>query len=69
MVMLATARMVSPEDGVSVILDDALVYSDRVRCGRVLKEVSSGSQANQVVVFTSAPERYDAVEAVHVDFR
>ncbi|MDN6555873.1 MAG: AAA family ATPase [Acidipropionibacterium acidipropionici] len=68
-VRLATARLVSPEDGVPVILDDALVYSDRVRCGRVLKEVSSGSQANQVVVFTSAPERYDAVEAVHVDFR
>lgn len=68
-VRLATARLVSPEDGVPVILDDALVYSDRVRCGRVLREVSSGSQANQVVVFTSAPERYDAVEAVHVDFR
>ncbi|AFV91040.1 Putative ATPase [Acidipropionibacterium acidipropionici ATCC 4875] len=68
-VRLATARLVSPEDGVPVILDDALVYSDRVRCERVLKEVSSGSQANQVVVFTSAPERYDAVEAVHVDFR
>jgi hypothetical protein len=68
-VRLATARLVSPEDGVPVILDDALVYSDRVRCGRVLKEVSSGSQANQVVVLTSAPERYDAVDAVHVDFR
>ncbi|AXE37448.1 AAA family ATPase [Acidipropionibacterium virtanenii] len=68
-VRLATARLVSPEDGVPVILDDALVYSDRVRCGRMLKEVSSGSQANQVVVFTSAPERYDAVDAVHVDFR
>lgn len=67
-VRLATARLVSADDGVPVILDDALVYSDRVRTRRMLQQVSTGSRAGQVVVFTCAPERYDTVEAVHVEF-
>lgn len=67
-VRLATARLVSADDGVPVILDDALVYSDRVRTRRMLQQVAGGSQTSQVVVFTSAPERYDTVEAVHVEF-
>lgn len=67
-VRLATARLVSADDGVPVILDDALVYSDRVRTRRMLQEVAGGSHTSQVVVFTSAPERYDTVEAVRVEF-
>lgn len=68
-VRLATAQLVDPADGVPVILDDALVYSDRVRTARVLKEVATGSRSNQVIVLTSAPERYDGLDAVHVPFR
>ncbi|GAE70346.1 DNA double-strand break repair Rad50 ATPase [Cutibacterium acnes JCM 18909] len=32
-VRLAAARLIDPDDGVPVILDDALVYSDPVRSG------------------------------------
>ncbi|MCI1748310.1 MAG: hypothetical protein LKI24_09560 [Acidipropionibacterium sp.] len=68
-VRLATAQLVDPADGVPVILDDALVYSDRVRTARLLKEVATGSRTHQVVVLTSAPERYDGLDAVHIPFQ
>lgn len=68
-VRLATAQLVDPTDGVPVILDDALVYSDRVRTARLLQEVATGSRTHQVIVLTSAPERYDGLDAVHIPFQ
>nr|ACU98934.1 putative ATPase [Acidipropionibacterium jensenii] len=68
-VRLATAQLVDPKDGVPVILDDALVYSDRVRTSRVLKEVATGSRNHQVIVLTSAPERYDGLDATRIPFQ
>ena len=44
-----------------MILDDALVYSDPVRVRHILTEVAQGARTSQIVVFTSAPERYDSV--------
>ena len=68
-VRLAAARLIDPDDGVPVILDDALVYSDPVRVRHVLAEVAQGAQTSQIVVLTSAPERYDSVPgAQRVDF-
>jgi len=68
-VRLAAARLIDPDDGVPVILDDALVYSDPVRVRHVLAEVAQGAQTSQIVVFTSAPKRYDSVPgAQRVDF-
>ena len=68
-VRLAAARLIDPDDGVPVILDDALVYSDPVRVRHVLAEVAQSAQTSQIVVFTSAPERYDSVPgAQRVDF-
>ncbi|EGR97330.1 AAA family ATPase [Cutibacterium namnetense] len=68
-VRLAAARLVDPDDGVPVILDDALVYSDPVRVRHILGEVAQGAQTSQIVVLTSAPERYDSVPgAQHVNF-
>ena len=68
-VRLAAARLIDPDDGVPVILDDALVYSDPVRVRHVLAEIAQNAQTSQIVVFTSAPERYDSVPgAQRVDF-
>lgn len=68
-VRLAAARLIDPDDGVPVILDDALVYSDPVRVRHILGEVAQGAQTSQIVVFTSAPERYDSIPgAQRVDF-
>ncbi|MES7623261.1 AAA family ATPase [Cutibacterium acnes] len=68
-VRLAAARLIDPDDGVPVILDDALVYSDPVRVRHVLAEIAQSAQTSQIVVFTSAPERYDSVPgAQRVDF-
>ncbi|MDU5968666.1 MAG: AAA family ATPase [Cutibacterium avidum] len=60
-VRLAAARLIDPDDGVPVILDDALVYSDPVRVRHILTEVAHGARTSQIVVLTSAPERYDSV--------
>ena len=60
-VRLAAARLIDPDDGVPVILDDALVYSDPVRVRHILTEVAQGARTSQIVVLTSAPERYDSV--------
>lgn len=69
-VRLAAARLVDPEDGVPVVLDDALVHSDRVRTRRLLEQVAAGAGATQVVVLTCAPERYDRITAAtRIEFR
>ncbi|MGK2310201.1 AAA family ATPase [Cutibacterium sp. V970] len=64
-VRLAAARLIDPDDGVPVILDDALVYSDPVRVRHILTEVAQGARTSQIVVLTSAPERYDSVPGAH----
>ncbi|MDO4412488.1 AAA family ATPase [Cutibacterium sp.] len=63
-VRLAAARLVDPDDGVPVILDDALVYSDPVKVRHILTELGQSAQTNQIVILTSAPERYDSVPGV-----
>lgn len=69
LVRLAAADLVDPADGVPVILDDALVYSDRVRVRRLLEALARGARTSQIIVLTCAEERYDALEgATRVQF-
>lgn len=68
-VRLAAAQLVDPDDGVPVVLDDALVHSDRIRTRRVLEQLATGAGNTQIVVLTCAPERYDRIaSATRVEF-
>lgn len=60
---LAVARLVDPTQGVPVVIDDALGYSDPGRLqqmGQVLGASAEGSDV-QVILLTCTPERYSAI--------
>ena len=60
---LAVARLVDPTQGVPVVIDDALGYSDpdRLRLmGEVLGASADGADV-QVILLTCTPERYAAI--------
>lgn len=59
---LACALLVSPREGVPLILDDALGYSDPQRLAAMGRILSLAGERCQVLVFTSFPERYRHVE-------
>ena len=64
---LAVARLVDPTQGVPVVIDDALGYSDPERLqqmGQVLGASAGGSDV-QVILLTCTPERYAAIPDVH----
>lgn len=60
-VRLAAAILVDPGEGVPVMLDDALGYSDQRRRARVLSVLMKAAESTQVVVLTCTPERYAAL--------
>lgn len=65
---LAVARLVDPTQGVPVVIDDALGYSDPQRLhqmGAVLGSATDGSADMQVILLTCTPERYAAIPDVH----
>lgn len=60
---LAVARLVDPTQGVPVVIDDALGYSDPDRLrqmGQVLGASAAGADV-QVILLTCTPDRYAAV--------
>lgn len=60
---LAVARLVDPTQGVPVVIDDALGYSDPERLrqmGEVLGASAAGAEV-QVILLTCTPDRYAAV--------
>lgn len=60
---LAVARLVDPTQGVPVVIDDALGYSDPERLrqmGEVLGASADGAEV-QVILLTCTPDRYAAV--------
>ncbi|GAA1174982.1 ATP-binding protein [Ornithinimicrobium humiphilum] len=60
---LAVARLVDPDQGVPVVLDDALGYTDPDRLrqmGEVLGASAAGAEV-QVILLTCTPDRYAAV--------
>ena len=65
---LAVARLVDPTQGVPVVIDDALGYSDPDRLrrmGQVLGGAADGDTDVQVILLTCTPERYAAIPHVH----
>lgn len=66
LVRLACASIVDPDQGVPVVIDDALGYSDPDKLRRVCAAVGRlGTQA-QVVLLTCTPGRYAAIPQAHV---
>ncbi|GGK58788.1 AAA family ATPase [Ornithinimicrobium pekingense] len=60
---LAVARLVDPTQGVPVVIDDALGYTDPdrlVQMGAVLGASTAGAEV-QVILLTCTPDRYAAV--------
>jgi uncharacterized protein YhaN len=58
LIRLATAMLVDPVEGVPVMLDDALGYSDRHRLQTICRALSLASQTSQVILFTCHTDRY-----------
>jgi hypothetical protein len=63
---LACAAIVHEEDGVPVLVDDALGYSDPERLRRVGAVLAVAASSAQVIVLTCTPERYRSVGSAHV---
>ncbi|NLG22824.1 MAG: AAA family ATPase [Actinomycetales bacterium] len=59
---LAVAGLVETGDGVPVIIDDALGYTDPERLERVSTVFGVPGEGTQVVLLTCTPERYRAIE-------
>lgn len=58
LIRLATAMLVDPDEGVPVMFDDALGYSDRHRLQTISRALTAASQTSQVILFTCHTDRY-----------
>ncbi|HUY98680.1 MAG TPA: AAA family ATPase [Verrucomicrobiae bacterium] len=56
--LLACAALVAPEDGVPILIDDALGYSDPLRLERLGAVLAQAGRHSQIIVLTCMPERY-----------
>ncbi|MFI7743775.1 AAA family ATPase [Kocuria rhizosphaericola] len=65
LIRLATALLVDPEDGVPVLLDDALGHSDPQRLRRLASAITTAGERTQVIVLTSNPERFANLRDAH----
>lgn len=63
---LAVARVVDPGEGVPVVLDDALGWTDPDRLRSMGRALGRAGEDAQVIVLTCTPGRYDAVPGAHV---
>lgn len=59
---LACAMIVDENDGVPVILDDALGYSDPDRLASMAQVLGAAAGDAQIIVLTCTPDRYAAVD-------
>ncbi|MCV7419881.1 AAA family ATPase [Mycobacterium yunnanensis] len=65
---LASAALVAKEDGVPVLIDDALGFSDPDRLARMGEVFDAVGGDGQVIVLTCSPERYAGiVDAQHLE--
>jgi len=62
---LAGAALVTKEDTVPVVVDDALGFTDPDRLARMGQVFDSVGELGQVIVLTCSPERYDGVKGAH----
>lgn len=58
LIRLATAMLVDPTEGVPVMLDDALGYSDRQRLRTISRALALAATTAQVILFTCHTDRY-----------
>ena len=64
---LASAALVAKEDGVPVIIDDALGFSDPDRLAQMGEVFDAVGGDGQVIVLTCSPERYSGIaDAQHL---
>jgi hypothetical protein len=63
---LATARLVDPDDGAPVVLDDSLGFSDPERRRRLATVLALAGRDAQVVVMTCDPDRFSDLGEAHV---
>jgi uncharacterized protein YhaN len=66
MTRLACAAIVDEADGVPVIIDDALGYSDPGRLRRLSAIFGTAAARSQVILMTCSPERYRAIGSATV---
>jgi DNA repair exonuclease SbcCD ATPase subunit len=66
MTRLACAAIVDEADGVPVIIDDALGYSDPGRLRRLSAVFGEAAARSQVILMTCSPERYRAIGSATV---
>ncbi|MGO3326649.1 AAA family ATPase [Gordonia sp. (in: high G+C Gram-positive bacteria)] len=59
---LACASLVDETDGVPVILDDALGYTDPKRLASMSTVIGSTGSGSQIIVLTCTPDRYRGVD-------
>lgn len=62
---LAGAALVAKEDGVPVVVDDALGFTDPDRLARMGRVFDTVGAHGQVIVLTCSPDRYDGVTGAH----
>lgn len=60
---LASAALVAKEDGVPVVIDDALGFSDPDRLARMGEVFDAVAGDGQVIVLTCSPDRYAGIAA------
>lgn len=66
---LASAALVDPEGAVPLVLDDALGASDSHRLQQLAGVINEVAATQQVIILTSAPQRYAALTNVkHITF-
>ena len=63
---LACAMLVDPADGVPVIIDDALGYTDPERLASMGAVLGHAGRNTQVIVLTCTPQRYQGVGGAHL---
>ncbi len=63
---LAVASLVDAEQGVPVVIDDALGYSDPERLQRIGAVFAAPAENAQVILLTCTPERYSSIGAAEV---
>lgn len=66
LVRLAVSLLVDPQDGVPVILDDALGHSDPDRLASLAEALTSAGKSAQVILLTATPDRFAALEGARV---
>lgn len=62
---LAGAALVADDDGVPVLIDDALGFTDPDRLAKMGAVFDTVGASGQVIVLTCTPGRYDAVPGAH----